>query len=111
MVMKVLIISHTSLNTHNNMGKTLSTLFSSFDRSELCQLYIYPMMPDVDQCDSYYRVTDKDVLKGLLTLRVNGREIGAGEIRDSIGIPRITQPSGCCSGISCGRSHPGTAAN
>ena len=78
--MKILIISHTSLNTHNNMGKTLSTLFSSFDRSELCQLYIYPMMPDVDQCDSYYRVTDKDVLKGLLTLHVNGREIGAAEI-------------------------------
>lgn len=66
--MKILIISHTCFSTYNNMGKTFLSLFSSFGKEELCQLYIYPSLPDVDVCSAYYRVTDKDVLKSLLTL-------------------------------------------
>lgn len=73
--MKVLIISHTALCTHNNMGKTLASLFSGFRKEELCQLYIYPMLPDLDKCCSYYRITDKDVLKRLFSFHVRGREI------------------------------------
>lgn len=64
--MKVLIISHVPLTTRNNMGKTLLSLFSEFENDELCQMYIYPTVPDVDCCSSYYRVTDKDALKNLL---------------------------------------------
>lgn len=81
--MKVLIVSHTCLNTHNNMGKTLLSLFSAFEKSELCQLYLYPMLPDIEVCSSYYRITDKAVLKGCLTRRVNGREIMKSEIDTS----------------------------
>lgn len=55
------------------MGKTLLSLFSEFEKGELCQLYIYPSVPDVDKCESYYRITDKDVLKGCLAFRVKGR--------------------------------------
>jgi hypothetical protein len=60
--MKVLIISHNPITTYQNMGKTMLSLFSAFDKSELCQLYIYPTVPDIDVCNSYYRVTDRDVL-------------------------------------------------
>lgn len=62
-MMKVLIISHTPISTQNNMGKTFRTMFSSFKKDELCQLYIYPSYPDEPYCSSFYRVTDKDVLK------------------------------------------------
>lgn len=78
--MKVLIISHTCLNTHNNMGRTLLSLFSEFKESELCQLYLYPMLPDIDVCSSYYRITDKEVLKGCIKRKVNGREISKKDI-------------------------------
>ena len=81
--MKVLIVSHTCLNTHNNMGRTLLSLFSAFDESELCQLYLYPMLPDIEVCSSYYRITDKAVLKGCLKRKVSGREIGKSEIDTS----------------------------
>lgn len=64
--MKVLIISHNPLCTYNGMGKTLASLFSAFRKEELCQLYIYPSYPDLDLCSSYYRITDKDVLRGLV---------------------------------------------
>ena len=61
--MKVLIISHTPISTKNNMGKTFLSMFSSFDKNEICQLYIYPSYPDAEYCSSFYRVTDKDILK------------------------------------------------
>ncbi|MBR5134375.1 MAG: hypothetical protein IKV35_02135 [Clostridia bacterium] len=63
--MKILLISHNPISSMSNMGKTFRTMFSAFDRSELCQLYIYPSYPDEPYCSSFYRVTDKDVLKKL----------------------------------------------
>lgn len=76
--MKVLIISHLPVATQNNMGRTFLSLFSDFERDELCQLYIYPAIPDVDRCASYYRVTDKEILGSLL-----GRGKAGGEIERS----------------------------
>ena len=73
--MKVLVISHTCFSTYNNMGKTFCSLFSEFEKEELCQLYIYPSLPDVDVCSSYYRVTDKDVIKSLCCFRAFGKKI------------------------------------
>lgn len=82
--MKVLIISHNSITTYQNMGKTLLSLFSSFDKSELCQLYIYPTVPDVDVCNSYYRVTDRDVFNSYFRFgRVNSRIITKDEINEN----------------------------
>lgn len=63
--MKILIISHNPLSTFNNMGKTLSSLFSSFKREELCQLYIHPSVPDTNACASYFRITDREALLSL----------------------------------------------
>ena len=73
--MKVLLISHPSINTHNNMGKTMLSLIHAFKKEDVCQLYIYPMRPDIDKCSSFYRITDKDVLKSCYKFRVLGKEI------------------------------------
>lgn len=56
------------------------SLFSSFKQEELCQLYIYPTLPDIDRCQSYFRITDKDVLKSYYQFKVKGREIAKNEI-------------------------------
>lgn len=66
--MKVLIISHNPISTYQSMGKSMRALFSAFRTEELCQLYLYPTIPDVKQCASCYRVTDKDVLGSLFFL-------------------------------------------
>lgn len=79
--MKVLIISHNPITTYQNMGKTLLSLFSSFDKTELCQLYIYPTIPDADICNSYFRITDRDVVKSYMRFgKVNSRIIESHEI-------------------------------
>lgn len=70
--MKILIISHNALSTYNNMGKTLLSLFSAFPREQLCQIFVHPALPDAGACESYWRITDKQVLKSLLTFSVPG---------------------------------------
>ncbi len=78
--MKILIISHNSFATHQSMGKTFLSLFASFKKEELCQLYIYPTIPDVDVCNSFYRVTDKDVLRSIYKFKALGSEIEKSKI-------------------------------
>ncbi len=57
------------------MGKTLLTLFSAFDKEELCQFYVHNSFPDTDKCSSYYRITDKEALKGVFSARAEGSEV------------------------------------
>ena len=57
--MKVLLLSHNPVTTYNNMGKTFLSLFSAFRPEELCQLFLYPAVPDTACCGSYYRFTDR----------------------------------------------------
>lgn len=57
------------------MGKTFLSLFSAFKPEELCQLYLYPTIPDTDCCGSYYRFTDMDALHSLLDKRIVGESI------------------------------------
>lgn len=73
--MKILLLSHNPITTYNNMGKTFLALFSDFRPDELCQLYLYPNVPDTDRCESYYRFTDRDALRSLVDGRVVGGEI------------------------------------
>lgn len=73
--MKILVISHNPLSSAGNMGKTMTTLLKCFSREELCQFYVYPSCPDGDFCSSYYRLTDKEVLKGMLLGKPKGSEV------------------------------------
>lgn len=73
--MKVLIISHNPLSTFESMGKTLLETTKAFKKEELTQLFIYPSIPNVDRCNSYYRITDKDVLKSFYKFKVKGKVI------------------------------------
>lgn len=84
--MKVLIVSHLPVATQNNMGKTFLSLFTEFQRQELCQLYIYPAIPDVDRCNAYYRVTDKEVLRSIVTLKAPGGELDSVLIQPDQGL-------------------------
>ena len=84
--MKVLIISHNPVSTQNNMGKTFLTLFSKVEQQELCQLYIYPTVPNLDRCASYYRVTDKQVLSALFRWNVPGGELDKSLISETEGL-------------------------
>lgn len=73
--MKILIVSHNPLSTNQNMGKTMLSLFSEFQSNEICQLYVYPSLPNTIKCNSYFRITDLDVLKGMFLRKVNSTTV------------------------------------
>lgn len=83
--MKVLIISHNPVSSQSSMGKTFLSLFSEFESTELCQLYIYPTVPSEACCGSYYRVTDKEAVKAVLTRSRIGGQIPPEQITRSQG--------------------------
>lgn len=89
--MKVLIISHNPISNQSNMGKTFLSLFSQFQKEELCQLYIYPVIPNEARCGSYYRVTDKDALNSLVRLKKAGGEIQAHRISADQGLYELPE--------------------
>ena len=71
--MKVLIVSHTVLSRTSNMGKTLLSYFDAFKPDELAQLYIHSEIPtDNSICKNYYRFTDKDALKSIISIKRYG---------------------------------------
>lgn len=65
---KVLIISGIPFRNDTNLGKTLSTLFSSFSSNELVQLYFSPQTPNVKACASYYQINEKQLFRSFFGL-------------------------------------------
>ena len=62
------------MNSHNNMGKTLASLVAGIPKADLRHLFVHPINPNVDNCDSYFRITDYEVLKSLVPF--HGGKIG-----------------------------------
>ena len=81
-----MIISHNPISMQSNMGQTMLSLFSQFEKEELCQFYIYPTIPNLERCASYYRVTDKEMLAGLFRRGFVGGEIHADESCENQGM-------------------------
>ena len=79
--MKVLIMSHNPITDYGSMGKTLLSLFSAFSPDDLCQFYVYPTLPNIKICNSYYRITDWEALRSIGHRGRAGRKIFDGEIK------------------------------
>lgn len=67
--MKVLVISHNVFCKTTNMGKTLMSYFGEFEAENLAQLYVHSEIPTTDICKLYYRMTDKEIIKSIVTRR------------------------------------------
>lgn len=80
--MRVLVVSHNVFGRTNNMGKTLMSYFSAFSPDEIAQFYIHSEVPaDASVCRNYYRFTDKDALRSLITPGSCGRVFAGSDIR------------------------------
>lgn len=74
--MKILIVSHNCFSSSSNMGKTLGYYFSSFERDQIAQLYLYAEHPDSDEiCNNYYRFTDFDAIKSIFLRGRFGKKV------------------------------------
>ncbi len=64
---KIFLVSHNALSLHSNNGKTLNSLFSEWDNSNLAQLYFQDEIPESKSFDKFFRVRDLDILKHIIT--------------------------------------------
>ncbi len=86
---KVLLISHNPLSTYQNMGKTFISLFSSFAKQEICQLYVFPSFPNIDVASSFFRITDRDAFQVFFSRKCAGGEVGVHPFKGNIVEDRI----------------------
>ena len=81
--MKILVVSHNVFSKTSNMGKTLASYFYGIDSADIAQFYIHSEIPTDDICKNYYRITDKDAIKSILT-RKSGVVLDENDIRTDV---------------------------
>lgn len=64
---KVLVISHNVFSDTNNMGKTMKELLACVPSQNKAQLFFHSERPTVDCCERYFRITDTNMLKSVLS--------------------------------------------
>ena len=73
---KILVISHNPFSKTQNNGKTLAAFFKDWPSNKLAQLFLTLDRIDTDVCDSFYRISDVEVLKAWVKHNNNyGNEI------------------------------------
>lgn len=73
---KLLIISHSLYDNNNNIGKTLVSLLRGWPKDRIAEIYFRNDSPSFNYSSEYYCITDKDVLKSVLSCHT----INAGSI-------------------------------
>jgi len=63
---RILILSHNPFSETNNMGKTLSLLFSEFSSEDVAQIYLRGDTPQTVKFNKFYSISDYDMLKSAL---------------------------------------------
>lgn len=70
---RVLILSHNPFSETNNMGKTLSLLFSEFSSEDVAQIYLRGDTPQSSKFHKFYSISDFDMLKSTLGKKSLGK--------------------------------------
>lgn len=68
---RVLVVSHNVFSDTTGMGRTMADMLSCVPKENLAQMYFRPEVPSMKTCRRYFRVTDMDVLRSLLSRKSN----------------------------------------
>jgi glycosyltransferase involved in cell wall biosynthesis len=63
---KILVVSNNCFSDTNNNGKTLASFFANYPANKVAQLYFSAEIPRVKRYTKHFRISDRDVLKGLV---------------------------------------------
>ena len=86
--MRVLVVSNNVFCKTSSMGKTLMSYFNGWDGESLAQLYVHSEIPTDAICKNYYRITDKDAIKSIVT-RKSGKALTDKDIQTNAITSRI----------------------
>lgn len=74
-VLRLLVISNNPFSKTRNNGKTLSSFFKNFPKENIAQLYFSSDDPDDGSYSNYFRISDLDILKGLILRSETGVKV------------------------------------
>ena len=97
---RVLIISNNALSMTSNNGKTLWSLFEDYPKKNLNQLFTRAELPSLE-INSYYRITNKDVLKGRISKSHRGGCISAVSSAEQENAYKVSIPSIKRTSLNC----------
>lgn len=72
---RVLVLSVNAFRSGGSNGKVLAKYFGNWPADKIAQFYTYAEYPDIPLCTNYFRVTDKEVIKSVLTFSQQGNII------------------------------------
>jgi glycosyltransferase involved in cell wall biosynthesis len=64
---RILVVSNNSFSDSTNNGKTLASFFDDYPAENIAQLYLNSELPNITRYNNYYRITDFDVIKSILS--------------------------------------------
>lgn len=68
--MRILVIANNAISQFNNNGKTVYSFLKDISSENIAQLYFGTNeIPFLEGCKNYYRITEVDVLKSIVTLK------------------------------------------
>ncbi|HHX67513.1 MAG TPA: glycosyltransferase family 4 protein [Gallicola sp.] len=63
----LLLISRGAWRDDRNSGSTYTSIFASWPRDKISQLYCRPDKPDNTICERYFQISDKDILQSIFS--------------------------------------------
>jgi hypothetical protein len=64
---RILIVSVNPLSEVANNGKTIGSFFRGYPKDKIAQMYFHRDVPDSSICDKYFRISDSDMIRFLLS--------------------------------------------
>ena len=72
---KILVISNNPFSKTSNNGKTLASFFKEYPSENIAQLYFSSEIPNEDSYKNYFRISDIQVLKSMVTFASAGSKV------------------------------------
>lgn len=89
MKLKVLLVSRNAWD--NKTGNTLSNFFQDFESEQLAQIYCRDELPDNDMCKKYFCISEKKLIKSLITRKSAGNVITDYEISNNVELQKAAK--------------------
>ena len=89
---KILVLGHNCFSESSANGRTLSTFFRLRNKDKVAQFYVNNEIPSSEVCNSFYRITDKDILDNIFKFKSPGGIIN-NEVQSKKTILKKSKPS------------------
>lgn len=82
---RILFLTRNALKSNTNVGDTPHNLFSFYDKRNCASVYCREELPNIDMCDSFYCISENELVKNILKNVQVGKSFSFQEI-ETLGV-------------------------